>query len=617
MNWCVAPCDVVLSRFTDDKGTTMITSRRKLLSAFSVSLLLGGTAMAGNKIKKEQESPKNSEIFITPQSYGIEPGEHINGEAMARMIAAGGDIRFIKPGTYLTDRTLIIPSFTRIWIGSGVTIKLADNSNCNVFQNKAYNEKSATPDERVEITGPGEIDFNGKNQKTSGLTHMCSILKNIKNLSIGGGVKVLNANKYAWLVAKIEKLTVDGLDFDTHSDGLHCQPPIKHAYIRNLKGKTGDDMLAFTIGDYANYNISEPGDFSNIDVAGLFCEDALCAVKITGDGSGVFRNFRITGIYGNTLHSVFRIWGDTNLTGTKVQSLTVEDVHATPGDGYSTVDIDDRGFGSGNYSIEIDNIIFRNIYANNLLAQTIYISSTYGSVIHNITLDNLPGKALTLVGLNHTSAKVNNLSILNTSTSFEEHPNATVVLNRGEITRLNINNVYANFKSAKNGSLARLISGCTVVQADFTNVTQVNGVRSWDDILSPMSSPSELNMNSFTLHGDGRLAQTSGSKLRVRSSNCNVISNSKQEVFYANGGEITLGGDIRTSDNCVGATSGGIVKIEHGVNNILCDISRISAEPGSVVMNSNSRLSCGDGMVIYNGSSWKNMATGKEYIKEL
>lgn len=592
----------------------MMTSRRKLLSTFSASLLFSGGAIAGNK--KENTSFVNNEIFTTPGLYGIEPGKKISGDAMARMIAAGGDIRFIKPGIYLTDRTLVIPSFTRIWIGNGVTIKLADNSNCNLFQNKAYNGNSETPDEKIEITGSGEIDFNGKNQKTLGLKRMCIILKNIKDLYIGGGIKVLNSNKYAWLVAKVDKFTADGLNFDTYSDGLHCQSPIHYAYIRNLKGKTGDDMLAFTIGDYEGYNISEPGDFSNVDVAGLFCENALCAVKITGNSTGEFKNFRITGIYGNTTHSVFRIWGDKNLTETNVKNLTVEDIHAIPGDGYSTIDIDDRGFYNGSYGIKIDNILFRNIYSRNLNSQTVYISSTYGTIINNITLDNLPSEALTLVGLNHTSTRIDNLSILNTSTSFEENPNASVMLNRGKINRLNINNINAHFNSAKNGSIARLISGCVVNSANFTNIMQVNGVRSWDDILKPMPDATELNMNNFTLYGDGRLVQTAGSTLYVTLSNCTVMNNSRLEAFYANGGEIILSGDIKTSRNCVGAASGGVIKIKSGINNMHCDISKVKAEPGATLMNTKSELSCGTGMVIYDGKSWKNMSTGQKFIDE-
>lgn len=356
--------------------------------------------------------------YRTPQMYGIEPSTtNIIGSGLDAMFAAGGDIRFEKPGTYITDRTWVLRSGTRLWIGPGVTIKLANSSNVPVFKNYAY-ANSATNDSFIEIWGPGTIDYNGANQTVVGLGSMASILKGIGSLRIGGGIKVINANKYAWLICNITYLTADGLNFDTISDGLHCQPPIRHAYIRNLKGKTGDDMLAFTIGDYANYNISEPGDFSNIDVAGLFCESSLCAVKMTGDGTGNFVRFRVSGIYGDTLHSVFRIWGDTNLTKTMVKNITIEDIYAIPGAAYSTVEIDDRGFGASGYSIEIDEIHIKNVYSTNLTLETVRFAGSFGSVIHNAILDGLPRRAIIAFGVNNTTTAVDNLTVKNGNIIF-------------------------------------------------------------------------------------------------------------------------------------------------------------------------------------------------------
>ncbi|HCD9299239.1 TPA: hypothetical protein NEG58_004949, partial [Enterobacter hormaechei] len=246
------------------------------------------------------------------------------------------------------DRTWVLRSGTRLWIGPGVTIKLANGSNVPVFKNYSYANSSAV-DAYIEIWGSGTIDYNGANQTVVGLGSMASILKGITSLKIGGGIKVIGANKYAWLVCNVTYLTAVGLNFDTNSDGLHCQPPIRHAYIRNLKGKTGDDMLAFTIGDYANYNISEPGDFSDVDAEGLFCNYAHCAVKITGDGTGNFVRFRISGIYGDTEQSVVRVWGDANLTKTVVKNLTIENIFAKPGSTgseFAAIEINDRGFGT-------------------------------------------------------------------------------------------------------------------------------------------------------------------------------------------------------------------------------------------------------------------------------
>jgi hypothetical protein len=592
----------------------MKITRRKLVGLLPASLLLGGTAIASNKKAKEDGVLVKNGTFLTPQSYGIEPGDKVYGEEMARLISAGGDISFITPGVYLTDRTLVIPSSTRIWIGNGVKIKLADNSNCNIFQNKAYHENSEKPDQRIEISGSGEIDFNGKNQKTSGLTHMCSILKNIESLYIGGGLKVINANKYAWLVAQVDKLTVDGLDFDTFSDGLHCQSPINHAFIRNLKGKTGDDMLAFTIGDYANYDISERGDFSNIDVAGLFCESALCAVKITGNGSGVFDKFRITGIYGKTQHAVFRVWGDTNLLSTVIRSITVEDIHATPADGYPVVDIDDRNFASGEFGIEIQSASFRNIYNSSPDEQTVRISSTVGTMIHNLHIENPPRKTIGVIGVNHKSSIISNLTVCNGYTEFIDDSNSSIVLNRGTIERMVIDNYKAKFPNSKNGSIARMIGACRVDEAIFSGVLQENGVSGWININAGIPTASNLSIVNYTCNGRGRLAQVFSSKLLLNIKNSKVINgNPSDKLFYVNGGEMTILGDIDCDYNTVAADNGGVIKTASGINNICCDVSLLNAKESSIVINTNNSLPCGLGLVIFSGEVWKNLASGNTY----
>ncbi|ELE9696453.1 hypothetical protein POF88_19780 [Enterobacter kobei] len=556
--------------------------------------------------------------YRTPQMYGIEPSTtNIIGSGLDAMFATGGDIRFEKPGTYITDRTWVLKSGTRLWIGPGVTIKLANASNVPVFKNYAY-ANSATNDSFIEIWGPGTIDYNGANQTVVGLGSMASILKGIGSLRIGGGIKVINANKYAWLICNITYLTADGLNFDTISDGLHCQPPIRHAYIRNLKGKTGDDMLAFTIGDYANYNISEPGDFSNIDVAGLFCERSLCAVKMTGDGTGNFVRFRVSGIYGDTLHSVFRIWGDTNLTKTTVKNITIEDIYAIPGAAYSTIEIDDRGFGASGYSIEIDEIHIKNVYSTNLTLETVRFAGSFGSVIHNAILDGLPRSAIIAFGVNNTTTAVDNLTVKNGNIIFPDNANAAVVVNRGTITNLNIEDVVCNFVSTNNGQVARLIAGCTVTRSNWVNVYQLRGQRGWNHITSAMTGSTELNLVNYTCDGDGRIAQTTGSTLTIRMSNCRRINDSgAQTAFFASGGSITLSGSIETGYNTIGSNSGGVIKTTPGVHNIPCNVDLLTSVDGASVHNLNTSLSCGAGRVLVQTKVWKNLFSGATYTSSI
>ncbi|QLU88454.1 hypothetical protein [Enterobacter hormaechei] len=560
--------------------------------------------------------------YRTPQMYGIEPSTtNIIGSGLDAMFAAGGDIRFEKPGTYITDRTWVLRSGTRLWIGPGVTIKLANGSNVPVFKNYSYANSSAV-DAYIEIWGSGTIDYNGANQTVVGLGSMASILKGITSLKIGGGIKVIGANKYAWLVCNVTYLTAVGLNFDTNSDGLHCQPPIRHAYIRNLKGKTGDDMLAFTIGDYANYNISEPGDFSDVDAEGLFCNYAHCAVKITGDGTGNFVRFRISGIYGDTEQSVVRVWGDANLTKTVVKNLTIENIFAKPGSTgseFAAIEINDRGFGTSGYSIEVDTLLIRNLRSQNDAQQSVYFAGTFGSVIHDLVIDGLPRSAFAIFGVNNASTlAVDNLTIKNGNIIFQDNANSAVVVNRGTITNMNIENVACNFVSTNNGQIARLIAGCTVTRANWVNVYQLRGQRGWNHITSAMTGGTELNLTNYTCDGEGRIAQVTGSTLSVRMSNCRRINDTgAQTAFFASGGAITLSGSLETGFNTIGTSSGGVIKTTPGVHNIPCNVDLLTSVDGASVHNLNTSLSCGAGRVLVQTKVWKNLFSGATYTSSI
>lgn len=560
--------------------------------------------------------------YRTPQMYGIEPSTtNIIGSGLDAMFAAGGDIRFEKPGTYITDRTWVLRSGTRLWIGPGVTIKLANGSNVPVFKNYSYANSSAV-DAYIEIWGSGTIDYNGANQTVVGLGSMASILKGITSLKIGGGIKVIGANKYAWLVCNVTYLTAVGLNFDTNSDGLHCQPPIRHAYIRNLKGKTGDDMLAFTIGDYANYNISEPGDFSDVDAEGLFCNYAHCAVKITGDGTGNFVRFRISGIYGDTEQSVVRVWGDANLTKTVVKNLTIENIFAKPGSTgseFAAIEINDRGFGTSGYSIEVDTLLIRNLRSQNDAQQSVYFAGTFGSVIHDLVIDGLPRSAFAIFGVNNASTlAVDNLTIKNGNIIFQDNANSAVVVNRGTITNMNIENVACNFVSTNNGQIARLIAGCTVTRANWVNVYQLRGQRGWNHITSAMTGGTELNLTNYTCDGEGRIAQVTGSTLSVRMSNCRRINDTgAQTAFFASGGAITLSGSLETGFNTIGTNSGGVIKTTPGVHNIPCNVDLLTSVDGASVHNLNTSLSCGAGRVLVQTKVWKNLFSSATYTSSI
>lgn len=560
--------------------------------------------------------------YRTPQMYGVEPSAtNAIGSGLDAMFAAGGEIRFEKPGVYLTSKTWVLRSGTRLYIGPGVIIRLASQSNVNIFQNFAYNTSATTADDNIEIWGPGTIDFNGTNQTTGGLSSMATILKNITNLKIGGGIKVMNANKYAWLVCKIINFTADGLLFDTLSDGLHCQPPIRHSYIRNLKGNTGDDMLAFTIGDYAQYNISEAGDFSNVDIHGLYGEPTSTTTLLTvaGDGTGSIVRMSAGGFYGGTTHQVMRFACDTNIPYTKIGSLHIYDVFAVPGSGYNTIDFNDRGFGiSGNtYALEVDSVILDNIYSRNDTNQTISVSGTFGTIIRNLVINNPPRNAKTVIGLNNpNTVRVNSLTINNGLVIYPDSSDSALVLNRGIIDLLSINNSLNTFPNTSNGSIVLNIGASSVTVCNMVNVTQRNGFAGWRQ-LAAMPVAASLNLVNYSCEAGARIAQTAGSNLAVKMKNCRAVNIGTSAMFFASGGLITLSGDIENSINNIGFNNGGSVTCPPGMHGIMLNIDLLTSQDGASVHNLNSALTCGTGRVLVQSKTWKHLYSGATYTSSI
>lgn len=557
--------------------------------------------------------------YRTPQMYGIEPSAtNIIGSGLDAMFAAGGDIRFEKPGTYITDRTWVLRSGTRLWIGPDVTIKLAKGSNVPVFKNNAY-ANNVGADAYIEICGPGTIDYDFVNQTASGLNAMATIIKGVTELRIGGGIKVINAAKYAWLIADIYNFTASGLNFNTNSDGLHLQTPIRHAFIRNLKGTTGDDMLSFTIGDYDYYDISEPGDFSNIDVDGIYCENALCAVKLAGKDIGSFVRFKISGVYGQTLHSVVRVWNDTYLPAIKVGTLELESIYCLPGDSYTTIDVAARNIYSTNI-LDIDTLYVNGVFSRNTKAQTISITSTDSNAplrIRNLTINNPPRDALCVLGVNSAYVTIEDVLISNAKIVYASNVNAAFILNRGNISNIALSNTTHLFPDNVTGSLLRAISG-SISYLCINNTVIKNGTAS---ILftAALGIPCKITMSNVMFDAVQRISQSNNSPMEISFKNCSAVNIGTSAMIFSRGasGRITISGDIINNVNNVSSDTGGSVAMLPAMNAIAADVSLITSVDGASCINTNASLSCGLGRVIVYNKVWKHMFSGATYTSTI
>ncbi|MFB4671793.1 hypothetical protein ACE3JO_15500 [Enterobacter hormaechei subsp. xiangfangensis] len=576
--------------------------------------------------------------YRTPQMYGIEPSTtNIIGSGLDAMFAAGGDIRFEKPGTYLTDRAWVLRSGTRLWIGAGVILKAVDSYNGNILQNYSYavNAGAGTADDFIEVWGPGTIDFNGLAKGFNGTGSMASVFKNVTTLRIGGGILVRNARKYCWLIAKIQNLHVDGLRFNTISDGLHLQNPCQNVYIRNLSGITGDDMFAMTIGDYPSYDISEAGDFSNVDVAGLYSlsgvndEGTSTTTLVTcgGNGSGNFVRIKIAGLYGNTRDSVMRCNADTNgLDYTHVNFLHVSDVYAIPGNGLSgtgafpVFTFDDRGYKKpeNTYGVELDDVVLENIFSRKDTAPVVNVSGSVGTAVHQLTINNGPRNGLGIVSVNNANTTVIDTLIINDCRIIMPvNANAAVVNTRGVIGQVFMTNVQAISSGITQGRLYRAIGTTSLSKMHLTNITQTNGLAAIF-AQAAMATQPEIYLTNCTFDGSAGVIDLTGTTAKIYCRNVKAPMASGFVPFSSNAGGYTLSGDVDTDgSNTLATSNSGTIRLMRGLHNIACDLTKLTSVDNSGCYNSNASLSCGIGMVTVQSKVWKHMYTAATYTSSI
>ncbi|WP_418223582.1 hypothetical protein [Clostridium isatidis] len=272
-----------------------------------------------------------------------------------------GWVRITKPGTYLISSSLVIDSNTKFELYDGVTIKLKSGTSKYMLINK----DQINGNENIEVNG-GTWDVDGNNNPATGIyptgypghAIFFNKVKNIKYKNI----TVKNAKKYAFLTVECDGFIADNINFNTFSDGLHFQPPLKNANIRNVSGTTGDDMIAFTLGDYQNYLVSGIGDFEKITVDGVYAKNAKSVIKITGSGTNndnIFKHMSFNNINGTVEKEGISIINDSSggngtLLKTVCKCLNFKNISIDGGSNASVF------ISANSADINFDNICFNN-----------------------------------------------------------------------------------------------------------------------------------------------------------------------------------------------------------------------------------------------------------------
>ncbi len=220
---------------------------------------------------------------------------------------------FLDGGTYLITKPLIIHDNTHLQLAPNAMMLLGDNANCAIIENEALNEKGARYNLNIRIEG-GIWNGNNENQVRRSNESRFRLTRyeddyyygifmrfvGVKDFFIGN-LTVKDPESYAMLICAAENFTVENINLDynllrINMDGIHIQGPSKFGYIRNIKGTTGDDLVALNCDDTYACEITR-GNIENILIDGLFSENGYTAVRLLSSGS-MMKNISVRNIYG-------------------------------------------------------------------------------------------------------------------------------------------------------------------------------------------------------------------------------------------------------------------------------------------------------------------------------
>ena len=300
----VVPTSMKPGSVSEDTITDAITELRELSVEIADTVQNNQDLINNNQAATKQDIANvNSSLEevakLTSSNTATQNKELIQNKINSYNIA---DVKGNK-GEYEIDDSILLKSNTTLRVNNAVTIKNSSTATSNVIK------KDPTIDriENIKIDG-GIYDYNLLS--VGGNNNHAIFLNKADNIKLED-MTILNARKYAFLLADINRATIRDIKLNTSSDGIHFQPPLKDIYVNNIQGTTGDDMLAITIGDYASYNTSA-GDVEDFYASNIYPLDTMTVLKLCGQENYKFKRVVVENVAGSTFHEgfYFRVDGD-------------------------------------------------------------------------------------------------------------------------------------------------------------------------------------------------------------------------------------------------------------------------------------------------------------------
>lgn len=477
-----------------------VTEEAKQVKVETEQLIQTGGAATKGDIDKVNSSLEH--ITQNVEFFGaIGDGNFDNTQIIQALLDRKGVVKITKAGVYIT-KTLYIDDDTELILGKDVYLKLKDGTGDYLIVNKG--SLNNTFNKNIKING-GNFDFN-KNSNSSN-TNWKGIgikLNRVRNLSIKNINYCGNAWKYCFIMANIINGEYDNIHFENNSDGLHFQAPCKNLSIKNIDGYTHDNMVAFTIGDYTAYTISEDGDFEDIDISNITIDEGQETrefVRFVGAGKsniGEIRNVTISNLKGKMLGDVaINILGQDITDGnlylkkTIVKNIVIKNINWNSEDYSNLINISSKS--------EVDFIKMENIVCDDYTLSNkrkSMINATSDVIIKNVSMKNIKY---------HINSSVNSFLFENTQNAidFVNISDSDISINKGFVYSCSpsggvYKNQFVNIKSSNiTSEKIALITGQSTLSIDSSNVS-VSAIA----FSLGGSGKAILNTNSNTFNGN-------------------------------------------------------------------------------------------------------------------
>lgn len=480
---------------------------------------------------------------------------------------------------------------------------VASVPDANTLTYEMFEPASATPatgtvtgraaDKNISIIG-GAIDMDQANQTVSGTndTHAVRIFN-----CVGGRIdtRVINAKKYAVLLANVDQFEVPNLDVDTASDGLHMMGPIGTVDIGTVSGKSGDDLVSVTLGDFSTYEVCR-GNARNITIDHIKPRYSLTALKIAGNPNCTVEFLSIGTISGTTRRQSVYFTNDTNLTQTNTERVEIGAVRVMTGQEAANTHIGILLRGGTHKSIKIGSLT---VLDNDTTDAVSITDATFGTVEIDQLYSRSTGARKT-INIGGAAVIQKHVKVMGIDITQPDSSSAMVVQVGGTATvpRLFLGGVSA----VTSGTNARFlqVSGttCTLTEVVFDGVMLTNGNSLFDQSVAGQPAPIIRMVNGCKLTGYATgLNIRDSATVYLDGTDWGTFSN--RPIQTGTAGTVTVSGWCQKTASRLINKGAGATVYANG-HTFFCDTAaHQTARNGDMVTDSTSGL-----VVHYNGAAW-------------